>query len=145
MLSILWTILIGFIAGVIAKFVTPGSTHEPQHRLRRLLFFSGVAAESQVSLPLYGNVLELAPAEASGHLLPKPRRSPGSVPGLLLLGAPKHLQGFGMHIIAMNMFDIATKLVVVAFVCALTDDELAAAGRAWFWRPAPQKAELPMR
>src|SRR5215471_7181896 len=30
MLSILWTILIGFIAGVIAKFVTPGSTHEPQ-------------------------------------------------------------------------------------------------------------------
>jgi hypothetical protein len=29
-LSILWTILIGFIAGVIAKFVTPGSTHEPQ-------------------------------------------------------------------------------------------------------------------
>jgi uncharacterized membrane protein YeaQ/YmgE (transglycosylase-associated protein family) len=30
MLSILWTILIGFIAGVIAKFVTPGSMHEPQ-------------------------------------------------------------------------------------------------------------------
>lgn len=30
MLSILWTILIGFIAGVIAKFVTPGGTHEPQ-------------------------------------------------------------------------------------------------------------------
>ena len=30
MLSILWTILIGFVAGVIAKFVTPGSTHEPQ-------------------------------------------------------------------------------------------------------------------
>src|SRR5262245_31302571 len=28
--SILWTILISFIAGVIAKFVTPGSTHEPQ-------------------------------------------------------------------------------------------------------------------
>ena len=26
----LWTILIGFIAGVIAKFVTPGGTHEPQ-------------------------------------------------------------------------------------------------------------------
>jgi uncharacterized membrane protein YeaQ/YmgE (transglycosylase-associated protein family) len=30
MLSILWTILIGFIAGVIAKLVTPGSTYEPQ-------------------------------------------------------------------------------------------------------------------
>src|SRR6187431_2996287 len=30
MLSILWTILIGFIAGVIAKFLTPGSTYEPQ-------------------------------------------------------------------------------------------------------------------
>ena len=30
MLSILWTILIGFIAGVAAKFFTPGSTHEPQ-------------------------------------------------------------------------------------------------------------------
>ena len=30
MLSLLWTILIGFIAGVIAKFVTPGDTHEPQ-------------------------------------------------------------------------------------------------------------------
>ncbi len=88
------------------------------HRLGRLLFFSGVAAGSQVSLPLCGSVLELVPAEASGHL-PKPRRSPGgSVPGLLLLGAPKHLQGFGMHIIAMNMFDIAAKLVVVAFVCA---------------------------
>jgi hypothetical protein len=58
-------------------------------------------------------------AEASEHLTSKPRRSPGgSVPGLLLLGAPKHLQGFDMHIIAMNMFDIAAKLVVVAFVCA---------------------------
>ena len=30
MLSLLSTILIGFIAGVIAKFVTPGDTHEPQ-------------------------------------------------------------------------------------------------------------------
>ena len=30
MLSILWTILIGFIAGVIAKFVTPGSTQSPK-------------------------------------------------------------------------------------------------------------------
>ena len=30
----------------------------------------------------------------------------------------QHLQGFGMHIIAMNMFDIAAKLVVIAFVCA---------------------------
>jgi len=30
MLSILWTILIGFIVGVIAKFLTPGSTYEPQ-------------------------------------------------------------------------------------------------------------------
>ena len=48
------------------------------HRLRRLLFFSGVAAGSQVSLPLCGSVLELAPAEASGHLLTKPRRSPGA-------------------------------------------------------------------
>ena len=27
---ILWTIVIGFIAGVLAKFVTPGDTHEPQ-------------------------------------------------------------------------------------------------------------------
>jgi hypothetical protein len=63
--------------------------------------------------------LELVPAEASGHL-PKPRKSPvAALPGLLLLGAPKHLQGFGMHIIAMNMFDIAAKLVVVAFFCAL--------------------------
>jgi len=30
MLNLLWTILIGFIAGVLAKFVTPGGTHEPQ-------------------------------------------------------------------------------------------------------------------
>ena len=30
MLSILWTIIIGFIAGVLAKFVTPGSTYEPK-------------------------------------------------------------------------------------------------------------------
>ena len=30
MLSILWTILIGFVAGVIAKLLTPGSTYEPQ-------------------------------------------------------------------------------------------------------------------
>jgi uncharacterized membrane protein YeaQ/YmgE (transglycosylase-associated protein family) len=30
MLSFLWTILIGFIAGAIAKFVTPGSAHEPK-------------------------------------------------------------------------------------------------------------------
>jgi uncharacterized membrane protein YeaQ/YmgE (transglycosylase-associated protein family) len=27
---ILWTIVIGFIAGVLAKFVTPGDEHEPQ-------------------------------------------------------------------------------------------------------------------
>ena len=25
-----WTIVIGFIAGVLAKFLTPGDTHEPQ-------------------------------------------------------------------------------------------------------------------
>jgi uncharacterized membrane protein YeaQ/YmgE (transglycosylase-associated protein family) len=30
MLNLLWTILIGFIVGVLAKFVTPGSTHEPK-------------------------------------------------------------------------------------------------------------------
>ena len=47
------------------------------HRLGRLLFFRGVAARSQVSLPLCSSVLELVPAEASGHL-PKPRRSPGA-------------------------------------------------------------------
>src|SRR6185295_16815584 len=30
MLSFLWTIIIGFIAGVIAKLVTPGSEYEPK-------------------------------------------------------------------------------------------------------------------
>jgi uncharacterized membrane protein YeaQ/YmgE (transglycosylase-associated protein family) len=30
MLSFLWTIVIGFIAGVIAKLVTPGGEHEPK-------------------------------------------------------------------------------------------------------------------
>ena len=30
MLSFIWTIFIGFVAGVIAKLVTPGSTYEPQ-------------------------------------------------------------------------------------------------------------------
>src|SRR6476620_11662094 len=30
MLSFLWTVFIGFIAGVIAKFVTPGSGYEPK-------------------------------------------------------------------------------------------------------------------
>ena len=30
MLSFLWTVFIGFFAGVIAKFVTPGSEYEPQ-------------------------------------------------------------------------------------------------------------------
>ena len=30
MLNLIWTILIGFIVGVLAKFVTPGSTHEPK-------------------------------------------------------------------------------------------------------------------
>jgi hypothetical protein len=64
-------------------------------------------------------VLELAPAEASGHLRSRTLEEPRcSVPGLLLFGAPKHLQGFGMHIMAMNMFDIAAKLVVVGLVCA---------------------------
>jgi uncharacterized membrane protein YeaQ/YmgE (transglycosylase-associated protein family) len=29
-MGILWTILIGFIAGIIAKFVVPGDKHEPQ-------------------------------------------------------------------------------------------------------------------
>ena len=38
MLSILWTIIIGFIAGVLAKFVTPGGTYEPKglYSLQRL-------------------------------------------------------------------------------------------------------------
>ena len=30
MLSFLWTVFIGFIAGVIAKFLTPGSEYEPK-------------------------------------------------------------------------------------------------------------------
>ena len=30
MLSFLWTVIIGFIAGVIAKLVTPGSDYEPK-------------------------------------------------------------------------------------------------------------------
>lgn len=30
MLSFLWTIIIGFIAGVIAKLVTPGGDYEPK-------------------------------------------------------------------------------------------------------------------
>ena len=29
-MGIIWTILIGFVAGVLAKFVTPGDRHEPQ-------------------------------------------------------------------------------------------------------------------
>ena len=29
-LNLIWTIIIGFIAGVLAKFITPGSTYEPQ-------------------------------------------------------------------------------------------------------------------
>ena len=28
-MSILWTIIIGFVAGVIAKFLTPGNKYEP--------------------------------------------------------------------------------------------------------------------
>jgi len=27
---ILWTIVTGFVAGALAKFITPGDTHEPQ-------------------------------------------------------------------------------------------------------------------
>jgi len=27
---IIWTIVIGFVAGVVAKFLTPGDKHEPQ-------------------------------------------------------------------------------------------------------------------
>jgi uncharacterized membrane protein YeaQ/YmgE (transglycosylase-associated protein family) len=27
---IIWTIVIGFVAGVLAKFLTPGDQHEPQ-------------------------------------------------------------------------------------------------------------------
>jgi uncharacterized membrane protein YeaQ/YmgE (transglycosylase-associated protein family) len=29
-MSLLWTIIIGFIAGVIAKFIMPGDKHEPR-------------------------------------------------------------------------------------------------------------------
>jgi len=29
-MGILWTILIGFIAGILAKFLVPGDEHEPQ-------------------------------------------------------------------------------------------------------------------
>jgi uncharacterized membrane protein YeaQ/YmgE (transglycosylase-associated protein family) len=30
MLSFLWTVFIGFIAGIVAKLVTPGSEYEPK-------------------------------------------------------------------------------------------------------------------
>ena len=30
MLSFIWAVILGFIAGVIAKFVTPGSEYEPK-------------------------------------------------------------------------------------------------------------------
>jgi uncharacterized membrane protein YeaQ/YmgE (transglycosylase-associated protein family) len=30
MLSLIWTVILGFVAGVIAKFVTPGSEYEPK-------------------------------------------------------------------------------------------------------------------
>jgi hypothetical protein len=50
-MSILWTILIGFVAGVLAKLITPGDNepqwfypdHNPGHRgsIRRKLFGTG--------------------------------------------------------------------------------------------------------
>ena len=38
---ILWTLVIGFVAGVLAKFVTPGDQHEPQGFI--LTTLSGIA------------------------------------------------------------------------------------------------------
>ena len=50
-MGILWTILIGFVAGVLAKLITPGDNepsgfypdHDPRHcwRIRRHLFGTG--------------------------------------------------------------------------------------------------------
>ena len=49
MLSILWTILIGFIAGVIAKFVTPSRTYEPKGFILTLPFALSVPSSRPTS------------------------------------------------------------------------------------------------
>ena len=67
------------------------------HRLGRLLFFSGVAAGSQVSLPLCGSVLELVPTEASRHL-PNLGGAPGFPPPWTL----EALDGGGFKIVDSN-------------------------------------------
>jgi uncharacterized membrane protein YeaQ/YmgE (transglycosylase-associated protein family) len=55
MLSFLWTVFIGLIAGVIAKFVTPGSEYEPKgFILTTVLGVAGALLATTSDRPLAG-------------------------------------------------------------------------------------------
>ena len=83
---IIWTIVIGFVAGVLAKFLTPGDTHEPQgFILTTLLGIAGAFVMTYLGQAL-GWYQE---GQATGFFGANSGRSPNSV-------------GVGLHRIQEN-------------------------------------------
>ena len=70
---IIWTIVIGFIAGVLAKFVTPGDRHEPQGFI--LTTALGIGGAFVMTLPWSGSRLVSRRPEYRIHWRDLGRRS----------------------------------------------------------------------
>ena len=64
-LGVIWTIIIGFVAGVIAKFIMPG-TNEPQGFILTTIFWDCRCDGRH--LPWSGSWGGLAPGEAAGFI-----------------------------------------------------------------------------
>jgi uncharacterized membrane protein YeaQ/YmgE (transglycosylase-associated protein family) len=65
MLSILWTIIIGFIAGVIAKFVTPGEKEPKGFILTTILGIIGAVVATYLGQALGGITLVRKPVSSA--------------------------------------------------------------------------------
>jgi uncharacterized membrane protein YeaQ/YmgE (transglycosylase-associated protein family) len=64
MLSILWTIIIGFVAGVIAKFVTPGEKDPQGFILTTILGIIGAVVATYSDRLLAGITLVIKPVSS---------------------------------------------------------------------------------
>lgn len=60
-MGILWTIIIGFVAGVIAKLVTPGSNEPSGFILTTILGIVGAFVASWLGQPSGGTLLAKGP------------------------------------------------------------------------------------
>ena len=117
-MGIIWTIIIGFIAGIVAKFITPGSNEPSGFILTTILGIIGafVATYLGQSLGWY------APGEGAGLV--------GAIVGELPTGA---VAGIGAKLLAgayySQTIDIWAALVAGSVVAALLVALVGIAGR----------------